>query len=186
MHSIALHWLAALPVFMVFNRIRGGGMSSLTDRLPGRALYYVSGIFGALTAVILDPLLGAVVALGFLIWGAPGWGLWFDLHRDDDAQRYDPRRDDLFVQVVELVAFGSDYLALFFRLAFFAFPAVIAWVVLADAPLLLALAPLVFGLLGVGAYEVRWRTTWGNTLSEILIGALWWALVLSMALAVPG
>jgi hypothetical protein len=146
----------------------------------------VSAVLDALTAAILDPLLGAVVALGFLIWGAPGWGLWFDRHRDNDAQHHDPRCDDLFVQLVELAAFGSDYLALFFRLVFFAFPAVTAWVVLADASALLALAPFVFGLLGVGAHELRWRTPWGNTLSELLIGALWWALVLSMALAVPG
>jgi hypothetical protein len=78
MFWLALTWLAVLPVLpvcMVFNRMRGGGMSSLTDRLPGRALFYVSVIYVALTAAILDPKLGLVVLAGFVVWGAPGWGL---------------------------------------------------------------------------------------------------------------
>ncbi len=181
MQSIVLPWLATLPVFMVFNRIRGGGMSSLTDQLPGRALYYVSAIFGALTAVILDPVLGLVVGLGFLIWGAPGWGLWFDLHRHDDLQIDDRRRNSLFVKVMSFVSFGSDHLALFLRLGLFVLPTLGVWCVLSGSGLWLLAAAVPFAALGVGAYELRFRTSFGNTLSELIIGGLWWALVLTMA-----
>ncbi|WP_421983340.1 hypothetical protein [Roseibium sp.] len=177
-----LTWLPALPVLMVLNRIRGGGMSSLTDRLPGRALYYVSMIIGGLTASILDPVLGAIVALGFLIWGAPGWGLWFDLGHEDAMQAGDPRNDDLFVKVVEFIAFGSDHVAMFLRLGAFVAPVLAAWQYLEGASPWICAAAAPFGLLGVGAYMLRYRTTWGNTLSELLIGLLWWALILFMAL----
>ena len=181
MQSTFLPWLAALPVFMFFNRIRGGGMSSLTDRLPGRALYYVSAILGALTAAVFDPVLGLVVGLGFLIWGAPGWGLWFDLHRHDDFQIDDRRRSSVFVKVMTFVSFGSDYLALFLRLGLFVLPALGAWCVLSGSSPWLLAAAVPFAALGVGAYELRFRTSFGNTLSEMLLGALWWALVLTMA-----
>jgi hypothetical protein len=124
---LALTWLAVLPVFMVFNRIRGGGMSSLTDRLPGRAVFYVAVIYAALTAVILDPKLGLLVLAGFIVWGAPGWGLWFDLHRHDDRQRNDPRRNDLFVKVMDAVSFGFDHVAMFIRLGLFVVPMLLAW-----------------------------------------------------------
>jgi len=182
MTVLFLKWLAALPVLMVFNRIRGGGMSSFTDRLPGRALYYVAAVFGALTSAILDPLLGAFVALGILFWGAAGWGLWFDLHRHDHHQVEDPRRDDLFVRIMDAVSFKSDHVALFLRLSLFLLPLLLAWSYGTGTTYWLALAALPFGLLGVGAYELRWRTSWGNTLSEMLIGALWWGLILTMAL----
>jgi hypothetical protein len=176
-----LTWLPALPVLMVLNRVRGGGMSSLTDRLPGRALYYVAVIIGGLTASILDPVLGAIVALGFLIWGAPGWGLWFDLHRDDQAQRYDHRRDDLFVQLVDLVSFGSDHIALFLRMSVFVLPTLAGWTYWTAGSGVALLLALPFGALSVLAYELRWRTSWGNMLSELLVGAIWWVLILHMS-----
>jgi len=183
MFSILLFWLPALPILMVFNRIRGGGMSSLTDRLPGRALYYVGAIVGGLTAALLHPLLGAFVTLGFLIWGAPGWGLWFDLHRHDHDKVNDPRRNDLFVRIMDAVSFGSDHVALFLRLSVFLLPMLMGWTYATAASYWLLTAAIPFGLLGVGAYELRFRTSWGNTLSEMLVGALWWALILAMALA---
>ncbi|MEM9635158.1 MAG: hypothetical protein AAGA50_27790 [Pseudomonadota bacterium] len=186
MLSSLLSWLVALPVLMVFNRIRGGGMSSLTDRLPGRALYYVAAVVGGLTGSLLSPELGLVVFVGFLFWGAPGWGLWFDLHRDDDQQRNDPRRNDLFVKVIDALSFGSDHAAMFIRLGAFVLPMLATWSAWSGASPWLGLAAVPFGLLGVGAYELRWRTTRGNTLSELLIGALWWALIFVMYLAAPG
>ncbi|CTQ53098.1 hypothetical protein LP7551_01619 [Roseibium album] len=186
MYWLALTWLAVLPVFMVFNRIRGGGMSSLTDRLPGRALFYVAVIYAALTAVILDPRLGLVILAGFVFWGAPGWGLWFDLHRHDEQQRNDPRRNDLFVKVMDSVSFGFDHIAMFLRLGLFVLPTLLIWSAWSGASPWLLFAAFPFGLLGVGAYALRWRSTWGNTLSEMLIGALWWAMIFIMALAAPG
>jgi hypothetical protein len=185
MTLLILKWLAVLPVLMLLNRIRGGGMSSLTDRLPGRALYYVGAMIGALTAAVLDPVLGALVALGFPLWGAAGWGLWFDLHRHDSQQTNDPRRNDLFVRLVDTVSCGSDHVALFLRLSLFLLPLLVAWCAVTGTPYTLLVTAAAFGLLGVGAYELRWRTTFGNTLSEMLVGALWWLLILTMALAAP-
>ncbi|MBO6893592.1 MAG: hypothetical protein JJ866_16745 [Roseibium sp.] len=43
MINLLLVWLATLLLLMVFNRIRGAAMSSITDRLPGQALFYVAG-----------------------------------------------------------------------------------------------------------------------------------------------
>lgn len=183
MFSTLLAWLAALPVYMVFNRIRGGGMPGLTDRLPGRALYYVAAILGALAAAILDPALGVVVAVGTLVCYAAGWGIRFDLHRQDDLQLDDPRQDDAFVRALDAISFGSEHLWMFWRLGLFSLPMLVLWIVLAGAPAWLLAGSIAFGALGVGAYEMRWRSTWGNTLSELLVGAIWWALVLTMALA---
>ena len=90
------------------------------------------------------------------------------------------------MKVIDALSFGSDYAAMYIRLAAFVLPMLVAWSTWSGASPWLGLAVVPFGLLGVGAYELRWRTTWGNTLSELLIGALWWALIFVMYLAAPG
>lgn len=183
MNILDFSWFAALLPLMVFNRIRGGGMSSMTDRLPGRALYYVGAIVGSLTAALLDPLLGLIVGIGFIFWGAPGWGLWFDLHRHDEEQKHDRRHEDLFVRVMNAVSFGSDHVAMFLRLSLFLLPMLAAWCYLTDTSYWLLMTAALFGALGVGCYALRWRSTWGNTLSEMLIGLQWWGLIGTMNVA---
>ncbi len=172
-------WLATLPVFLMFNRIRGGGMSGITDHLPGRALYYVGGTFGALSAVFFGPMFGLAVALGFIIWGAPGWGLWFDLHRNDAADKDDPRRSDWFVRIVDLISFTSDHVALFWRHFWLVLPFLGASAYLAGSPLVMALS-MPFSVLVVAGYEYGHRAAPSKaiTIGELIAGALWWALIL--------
>eukprot|EP00903_Cladosiphon_okamuranus_P001615 g1613.t1 len=177
-----LHWLAALPVLMIFNRIRGGGMSSLTDRLPGRALYFVAAIYGGLASATIDVGLGLIVLIGTLICFAPGWGVRFDLHRHDHLQVDDSRQNDAFVKALDAISFRSEHVWMFWRFALFALPMLGAWCLWAGASHWLLAAAVPFGIACVGAYELRWRTSWGNTLSEMLVGAAWWALILTMAL----
>lgn len=86
---------------------------------------------------------------------------------------------------MSLVSFGSDYVALFLRLGLFVLPMLAAWSLWSGASYWLAFAAVPFGLLGVGAYELRFRTSLGSILSEMLLGALWWALVLDMTLVAP-
>lgn len=172
-----LTWIAALPVFMVFNRIRGGGMSNFTDRLPGRALYYIAVIFGVQTwAILQDWKLGLIVGLGFLIWAAPGWGLWFDLGANDDAD--DHRRDDWFVRIIDTLSFEHDYVALFFRFAIMLVPVCVAlgyfdYLTWQSAGAGCAM----FSIALVGCYHVGKRSPLGNTLSELLAGAAWWLAI---------
>ncbi|MES0880499.1 hypothetical protein [Roseibium sp. SCP14] len=126
-----------------------------------------------------------MTGIGFLIWGAPGWGLWFDLHEDDAKQKDDPRRDTAFVKFIDAISFGSDHVAMFWRHGLFVAPylAVVAWAY--AAPVVTLFAP-VFAVLGVLAYALKKLSGLGNRHSEFAIGAFWWALVLAVFLSASG
>jgi hypothetical protein len=79
----------------------------------------------------------------------------------------------LFVKVLDAVSFGFDHVAMFLRLGLFVLPTLLIWSVWFGASPWLLFAAFPFGLLSVGAYALRWRSTWGNSLSEKLVGALW-------------
>ncbi|CTQ45780.1 hypothetical protein [Roseibium aggregatum] len=172
-----LLWFLALPVFMLANRFCGGGWPRLSDPLPGRALYWVSPVLGLIAGLFWGWQLGVIVGVGFWLWRMTGWGLWFDLHRDDEEQKNDKRHDDLFVKAINAISFGSDYVALFWRHALFFLPVPLAWFFLAGNPFVAPLYAVAFGVLAVGAYELRWHTSLGNTLSEMLVGGLWWLFI---------
>lgn len=178
MHTLALIWLCYLPVFAIFNHIRGGGMR-LINLMPGRPLYWVSLCLGLVVTGVFGPIMGAAVAIGFWIWGAPGWGLWYDLHRLDDEYVDDPRHDDLFVRAVGLISFGSDHLALFWRHFLLVLPFLALVAALSQTwPILALAAP--FGVLVVASYELGWRSSITTTLGELLTGVVWWATILAV------
>ncbi|WP_298983500.1 hypothetical protein [uncultured Roseibium sp.] len=170
-------WFLLLPLFTLANRFCGGGWPHLSDPLPGRSLYYASAVLGALTGLVWGWQFGAIVGVGFLFWRAPGWGLWFDLHRHDEEQKDDKRHDDLFVKAINAISFGSDYVAMFWRLGLFFLPVPAAWLYLTGGIVFAPVYAIVFAILGVIAYEFRWKTSLGNALSEFLIGALWWSIL---------
>jgi len=178
-----IEWLATAPVFIVFNRIRGGGMSTLTDYLPSRALFWVAGVLGGLTTAVFGWQLGVAVALGFSVWGAPGWGLWFDLHRNDAANAKDPRQSEWFVKTIQYISFTSDYVALFWRHFWLVLPFLGACAYLASSPLVLGLA-VPFAFLVVAGYELGHQVspTKAITIGELVTGFLWWTMILIVGL----
>lgn len=167
-------WLILLPVVMLLNRIRGGGMSNFTDTLPGRALYYVSFLIGGFLFILTNSVVFSVIGmLGFAIAMAPGWGLWFFGGDMSD----DPRNKDPFNRVVNFLSFGNNWVAMFWRMFLCSWPLFGALFMAGFIPLITAVLFWI-GFSGLFAciYAIRYLTGWHNMYAEFAVGALWWVI----------
>lgn len=156
----------------VINRFRGGGFWA--DKLPGRPLLYVAPIMGALelTTVGGTKWSALIVALGYLVWGLPAWGQWYDFNHIDDYRP--PAR---WEEWVNRITSDNDGLAFFVRQAL-VLPCFIALAVL-----LHSWSPLLVGAMLVAtitsAYAMAWFIhDWGwtkqpITVAELMTGAAW-------------
>jgi len=71
------------------HRLRGGGLDAV-PRFPGRSLWTAALVFGAVTAVAFDPMIGLALLLAYLGGSVHGWGSYFDLGRKADGWEDDP------------------------------------------------------------------------------------------------
>lgn len=173
-------FIELIPFFVLANIARAGGIQFI-NTLPSRQLYWASVLIGLLAYSMFSPFIGVVSMIGYLIWGVLGWGLWFDLHRNDEDNAIDPRNDRFFESLVNKVSFGNDYVALFLRHAIFVIPflSVMSLEMANYWPIFLSFP---FGMISVFGYEMYHRTGGKWPLGEITGGILWWCLVVMFGL----
>lgn len=166
----------------VLNRVRGGGFGG--DKLPGRALLWVSAAIGLLSwSIYPEPVtvagltagwfVGAAFGLGFLFWGLWPWG-----HIFAALGGFAPDRAPSRLEVV-LLKLPGHLLPAFVRMLFvLPCAAAVGW--LLDDPSYLALGAA-FAAASTAAYRLFLRRPdpmdWMR--SEIATGALWGLLILA-------
>ena len=153
----------------ILNRLRGDDTLFKKAGLRGRSLYYVSLIMGLLAGMVYTPIVGVVIAIGYLLWGVGPWGRWFDLHRMDHLPRKPP---SIFERVLEVVFFKSDHLCLFVR--HLAILPIFIYLYYVTGNMMILFGSGIFALWVVAAYEISWRITkkYAIPLAEVLTGAL--------------
>lgn len=158
-------WLLILgTVFLcaILNRIRGGGLGG--DKLPGRAIFYVAPLYGAITLLYADYYVAAIMAATYLFWGLFAWG-----HTLGQLGGFTPPRPKTLLE--DILDLG--YLGAIIRMMFVA-PGVaaISWYLNAG---MYATSAFVFAFLATHAYKHTLFTpdedSWQN--AELLTGAIW-------------
>jgi hypothetical protein len=134
---------------------------------PGRAVFYTALAVGLVAAVFGGLIYGAVFGAAFLVWGVGPWGHLIGLGR------FAPDRPPSDLERVLLrLAGGNVHVALALRHA-------------VAVPFLLpfGLLALTFPFVAVAAYEAAWRIRPANPIwiAELSVGALWGALIVSLA-----
>lgn len=158
----------------ILNRVRGGGFGG--DKLPGRALLWVSVAIG-LTAWAIHPWPVAVAfGLGYLAWGVLAWS--YILCR---LAGIEPPRSPGIGEGFCMLAPGT--VAPVFVRMMFVLPCVIAVAWLLDHWWLLAAAPA-FAAAATTIYAVLFRPIGSHDWmrAEIATGGLWGLLILSAAI----
>lgn len=158
--------LSAIAACAALNRARGDDRW-MPDWLPGRALYYTAPLIGAIAAILGGISFGAAIGAAFFVWGVGPWGHLIGLGRfAPDRPRSELER------VLLRLAGGNVHVALALRHA-------------AAVPFLLpfGLLALTFPILAMAAYEAAWRIRPANPIwiAELAVGALWGALMVSLA-----
>lgn len=169
-------WFLTLPIFCYINLIRAGGVQ-LINKLPIRPLIWASLLVGIVTFPFMSWELSLATALGFLIWGLPGHGLWFDLGRanNEEGELNDPRWNGPYVKVIWAISFKNDHIALFLRHLIGVAPYLAFLSVWLSTAFPVALS-IPFALLVVLIFELGYRT--GLTkYREQAVGGLWWVLI---------
>lgn len=118
-------------------------------RLPGRAIFYVAPLIGAVAALLgADPIEAALVAIWYLVWGAPPWGYLQLLGRPVVGK--EPTRTE----------------------------AILLWIAGGSVPVALTLRHLLAGPIApliCAGYEFGWRVAPRAPVlvGELIAGALW-------------
>lgn len=162
--------MIAIALSAVLNRARGDDRW-MPAWLPGRALWYVAPVMGALAWWATDNWLKAMwFSVAYLIWAVPSWGHWIDLGRKPVLDR----KPDRFERAVDYIANDNDHVALFIR-HLLVLPAAI---LLPYGMIWTTFIAAAFVLM----YEISWRVTdkYPIVLAEILVGALWGVMILVM------
>jgi hypothetical protein len=144
--------------------------------LPGRALFYVAPLVGLIATAVNGWALGLVFGAGYLLWGVPAWGRWYDLGRMEAPQD----RPDPFERGIEAISFGRDHVALFWRHMFGVAPMTCGLAYLTGDLSALLLAPL-FASATVVAYDLAW-CLWPRSpviYAEYMNGAMWGFMITS-------
>lgn len=170
---IWLYALGTLAAAGAINRLRGHGISG--------SKWYASGAFGLVAGLLFwDWRWGLAAGLCFLFWGAFSWGRWFDLGRLPEDHNREGQKKSTFDSTIEMMAFDSDYVALWIRHAFGIAPAagLLAW--WCDHVFWLLVIPI-FATLVVLCYEIGWRVTKSKVIevAEVLAGLVWGGLLLA-------
>lgn len=155
----------------VLNRVRGGGFGG--DRLPGRALLWVTPVIGLLAWAVQPWPVALALACGYLFWGLWSWG-----HVLAGLGGYVPARSPSTLEAVLALA-GPPLVQAFLRMLF-VLPGVgaVAWLegngwFLLAAPAFAAAATAVYAALFRPLGPADWQR------AEIATGALWGALILA-------
>lgn len=157
----------------VLNRVRGGGFYG--DKLPGRAVLWVSAAIGGIAYLVhpQDWRIAVAFGTGFLFWGLWSWGYAFA-----GLGGYKPERAPSTLEAF-LMLFGPAVVQTFVRHMFVIVAiGAVAWLLgswwfLVAAPVFAAAATAVYTILFRPISNLDW------TRAEIATGALWGCLILS-------
>jgi hypothetical protein len=159
--------ILTLPIFAALWRLQGGAW--FAPRLPGRPLWYVAPIIGALTALAHGSAAhGLALALALLWYGLVPHGRWFTLGR---APRELAGPPSAFEKIVERFAGANDHLSFLIAKAFASIGSLAAAIALGST--LAAFIAVALPIAIVQAYEFGWRISrTGTHVGEWLTGAL--------------
>jgi hypothetical protein len=168
-----------IPVVLMtlLNRLRGLAV----NWLPGRTLFWVSPVVGALAYVQSgDVVNGLTFTYAYVVWGTAPWGRWYDLGRlphDYGREDVPPNR---YEQFIIALSGGSDHLALFWRHFTGLLPGLAVLGYWDDTVMLHVGAAVVFGALFMLAYELGWRLSAKipTVVGELQVGFLWGVMIL--------
>jgi hypothetical protein len=174
--------LLFIPLFMVFNRYRGGGVVPFNP--PGHRRFWTAGLVWLALAGFHDVWTTNLFAACFLAWSLVPWGRTYTLGRFEREASGPPNALERLVEGVADLRGRND------RLAFF------LWQCIGCAPLALVApwpvaAAMPFAVTAV--YEVAWHWRWDRLpdyarrhfnnptpFAEIWTGALWGVAVLTL------
>lgn len=159
-------WLIVLLACTALNRLRG------VDLLPGRSLYYVAPLIGAVSYLMFDAWVTVAWAVAYFVWGVGPWGRWYTLGvlpRDHSG-----RSSSVFEDLVELPS-DSVYVAFFIR-NMLVLPGLVlvGWLLDVYWPVTVGLS-LTFAIGAVCMYHAgkelfpKYPTVFG----ELMVGLLW-------------
>lgn len=150
----------------VLNRARGDDRW-MPDWMPGRALIPVSIAIGLIGACFGGLWYGAAFGAAFFVWGLLPWGHLIGLGR------FAPDRPLSGLERVLLGGTGGNVHVAFGLRHAVAIPFLFPFGLLA----------LTFPFAAVAAYEAAWRIRPANPIwvAELAVGALWGALIVSLA-----
>lgn len=160
-----------IVVCALLNRVRGGGLWG--DKLPGRALLWVTPVIGAIAAAFYPWPVAIAFAGAYLFWGLWSWG-----HVLASVGGYKPDRSPSLLEAA-LALLGPPVVQTFARQSFVAVGVgAVAWLI--GSPWFLLAAPA-FAALATLAYVVLFRPLgamdWAR--AEFAVGGLWGLLLLS-------
>lgn len=165
------------------NRFAGGGWPGhLWDthnarKLPGRALYPATVGIGLVAALVQPWQVAIGMALAFIVWRSPAWGLLISLGRQSGASSRPPH---WFEALLLRATGGNVHIALFMRHLIMIAPGLALVSFVAHSPVYM-FAP-VFAALATLAYKIAWRLTPQAPIrnAEIAIGVMWGAMILGV------
>ena len=175
-----LHILA-FSLFVIGNGVRGGEWSNVFARLPGHTAIYVAILYGLIAAFMFGWIPGLITAVGYFIAIIPGWGMWFDLNREDERNKLDKRWNTPYVKFFRTISGGNDLIAMMWRYGLFFIPFAIATWIYNDANT--SHMVLWHGVFGGLSYQIGW---WLHDINpkippirtaEYLVGAIWFFIV---------
>lgn len=156
--------------------------------IPGRPIFFVAPLYALLASAVMPSALAALsFGAAFLFWGLFAWGRWFDLGRMPDNFAREGVEPDPFESFIDMISFGSDHVALFFRHYLMILPGLLILGFALDN-VNLAYLSLPFAVAAVLAYELGWQAKERIDeefnpilIGEVLTGLLWAALLFTMA-----
>lgn len=167
--------IATIALLALLNRARGDDRW-MPSWLPGRALWYVAPLVGAVALLSHGWLVAAAWAVAFVVaWVGPH-GFLYDPFGDYEPQ---DREVDDFTAWLLRISGGRKWLAFWLRnLAIL--PGLILVGLAAGNPLLATVAP-VFAAAVVGIYGLAWRVAPQQSIlvAEVATGALWGLIILA-------
>lgn len=154
---------ALIPLMALLNRFRGGGYGA--EILPGHPRFYVAPLVALLVGLLFDSWhAGVLVGVSYLAWSFMPWGHLIGLGR------WSPERPIAWTEGVSLIVGRNPWMALFLT----------ELVGMSVAIVLVSPWAAVAALAFVGCYELGWRLRPKAPieLAELLVGAVWAALIL--------
>lgn len=159
--------MLAIAACAALNRARGAGEDWMPASWPGRAVIYTALSVGLIAAVFGGLIYGAAFGAAFFVWGLLPWGHLIGLGR------FAPDRPLSELERVLLGITGGNVHAAFALRHAVAVPFILPFGLLA----------LTFPFVAVAAYETAWRIRPANPIwiAELIVGALWGALIVALA-----
>lgn len=173
--------IEALTVFLfgILNRVRGGGFGA--HLLPGRPLFWVGPVIGAIATYFFGIYFGVLFALTYASWASLSWGRWFTFGRIPAPREINifERWVEFFPRKITTSPYWLDFFSFFIRNNITLLPLILSYFIFNNIVILYAIP--VLSLLIVILYSLSWKFSLKHPIliAEILVGILWGLLLFS-------